>query len=97
VKPEPETGTWLQDVEQIDIAAESELATSDRAEHLQGRNSVALTHLSQALRVDVDGWHKQRVFEKKRQAVRQPADTAGCDIRREADMTRRPTTGIPII
>jgi hypothetical protein len=29
--------------------------------------------------------------------VRQPADTAGCDIRREADMTRTTMTGIPII
>lgn len=62
-EPEAQAGVRLQDVEQVDVAVGPVLTTSDRSEHLQRRNTVALAHFAQALRVDVHGQHRSRLTE----------------------------------
>src|SRR5918999_3182052 len=64
-EPEPQAGVRLQDIEQVDVAVELVITTSNRAEHLQGRNSVTLAHLAQALRVDVHRQHGPRLTERR--------------------------------
>jgi hypothetical protein len=48
-----ELGAWTKFVEKIDVAVACGVASRVRAEHLETRDSEALTDFSQALEVDV--------------------------------------------